>query len=483
MKRLTTIIAIIFILLFIGTTFYVFDIPPLNQKTINKWLNKKDENQNNKTKPKNQNSELPIHNITFQEHINKGDTLTKNGFFDLAIKEYQTANELNPKSIIPLIKIGKIHLQKGNFVKAQLSFEAAITADPENLEAQINLGRTLIAQRKINEARKIFNTFQSENSKIKYYKTLMAILEGDHDTARKLLKETTEPNAEKFRNAYKEFDSFQSGSQSHLKTLLARSFTEAEEFQMAIPLLFEVIKEKSDYRDAWILLGYSYLKTGKAPESIDALEEAKKLDPQKPETLFFLGLSYFNNDELEKASNNLEDSIENGFEPRVQAEQKLAEIYSIQKKYKEAAKKYENVLSLNDSKVEYFVRPIWIYLNHLNKPDKAYILARKAVEKHPNSAMSHNLLGWVNLEKNKDEIAKNNLITALKINPNLDAAHLNLGRIYDTEKKYNLAKEHYQKAYELGKGSSISKMAAEKFKQIANKQSTENKNFKVSTLE
>ncbi len=483
MKKIITILAFLFIIAFVSTTLYVFDVPPFEQEKIDQLLRGKEPektpNPKNTDTPKTPTPPKPTSdNRNFNELITKGDTLKENGFYDLAIKEYQTAQSMEPSNITPLIKISEIHLQSNNLEKAEEILKQALETDSTSLPAKLNLGRTLIAQRKIDEGRELFLNINAEDSQVKYYQGMIKILDGAHPEARQFFQDAINLNtdlkisekAQKFLSAYQEFDSFQSGTDSHLNTLLGRAFTEVDEYQMAIPLLFEVIKIQNDYRDAWILLGYSYLKTQQYPEAVDALIEAEKIDPQKPETHFFLGLTYFNQDKLDLAANHLEKAKENGFQPEIQVEQKLAEIYTIQEKFDEAASNYENIISLNDKDINLFVQPIWIYLNKLNQPEKALSLAKKALNSHSQNAMSHNLMAWVQIESEDYIPAKAQLMIALELNPEFDAAHLNLGRIYEAQNNFSKAKQHYQKAYELGKGNSISELASEKYSIVAAKE-------------
>ena len=99
-----------------------------------------------------------------------------------------------------------------------------------------------------------------------------------------------------------------------------------DEYISAIPHLFSIINEKSNYRDAWIVLGYSYLRGGKLNEAIDALIKARDLDAEKAETMFYLGISYFANNEIEKAIYYLQKAQSLKFKNKDLLDLKLAEV-------------------------------------------------------------------------------------------------------------------------------------------------------------
>lgn len=251
---------------------------------------------------------------------------------------------------------------------------------------------------------------------------------------------------------------------------------------MAMPILFEVLKEQKDYRDAWIILGYAYLQTDKIHDAIYAFETAKTLDPQKPETLYFLGLAHFAQNDLAQAIPLIEQALQNGFEPSVQANQKLAEIYLLNKQFDKAAEKYEKIIEVNDSDVNSYIRPVWLYIDKLKNPQRAIALAQRAVEAHGTSAMSHNLLGWAYAANNQFEEGKTSLQKALEINPDLDAAYLNLGWIYEKKGSYNLAISNYQKANELGGQSAAANLAHERYNKLIEAKQDLTETFKADIV-
>jgi tetratricopeptide (TPR) repeat protein len=297
---------------------------------------------------------------------------------------------------------------------------------------------------------------------------------GENDQAQNMLNESVKlggneeytKKANNFLAAYNEYKFNVESPSLHLKVLLARSFNQCGEYEMAIPLLFEVTKEKLDYRDAWILLGYAYIQTGKYQDAAESLERAKILDNQKPETLFYLGLTYYNLNNFQLAEENLLKAKEFGFEPKILVDQKLAEVYLELKKYPESAASYEKVLSLNSQDVNYYIRPIWIYLEKLHQPEKALALAKKAAKEHPNEAMAQNLMGWTLIYNNDLKLAESHLKLAQALNPALDATYLNFGILYEKKNETEKALAFYRKAHTLGQGSGVAVSAATRYNQI-----------------
>lgn len=430
---------------------------------------------------------------SYDEYMGRGKLLEEKGYLTLAIAEFEAAAKSAPEKAEPLIQIGRMHIKENDYLKAKISFEQALKIKPNDTAIKVYLARTLLSMRKQDEARKILSSVQNPSQESKYYQAIVEIYFGDYEKAKKYLNDSLAiggsnditQKTKNFLAAFDEFNFSKGGQQSHLKTLLARSYNQTGEYETAIPLLFQVIKEKKDYRDAWIMLGYAYLNIEKYEEAIEALQEAKKLDAQKPETLFFLGLAYYGVNDLKKAAENLELSKKNGFEPKVQINQKLAEIYLQMKSYKEAADNYETVLALNNQDINYFIKPVWIYLERLNQPVKAVALAQKAMFTHPNEAMSFNLLGWSKIGENRLDEAEDLLKKALEMDPQLAAAYLNFGYLYEKRAQLDLAINSYKKAYSMGNGTSISSAAADRYNQLVTKISNTAgaaENFKASLL-
>ncbi len=412
--------------------------------------------------------------LTFIQHMQKGDDYAKKNMSTLAINEYIAANQLDPENKETYLKIGRLLLDEKNFTKAQEIYQQLLMKDKDNQEANIYLVKTYIMLRNIEKAHELLGTLPDSQAK-RYYMGLLAAHFGQYDTAKTELNTAAAmtngspdliSRAKIVLSAFEEFGINQSSQTIYLKTLLAKSFNQVGEYTLSIPLLFNVVKEKKDYRDAWILLGYAYLNTDDKKNAIDALEEAKKLDKNKPETLFFLGLSYSANNQKDLAANNIEDAIAKGFEPKIQAQQKLAEIYLELKDYEKAAFLYNAVVALNDSDINYFIRPMWLYMEKVNQPEKALLLAKQAIAKHPDSGMAYNLVGWAELGLNDYEQAKAYLGKAIELDPSLAAAYLNLGKLYEKLTNADVAKEYYRTAFRLGEGSSVGNSAAELYNRL-----------------
>ncbi len=440
-------------------------------------------------------------NKTYSEYMEEGNLFLENSEASSAIQSFTSASILNPNSSDPLIALGEAYLKANNPAYAELAFLKAQDIDNTSIKIRIGIARSYLNQRNIEKAKNLVWELSTTDPLVKYYTAIILILYKDFEGSKNLFKElvaenekesnkdadetplpTIDPkivkNSKIFITAYETFEVFTEGEQLHLQTLLAKALTDVGEFESAIPLLYDVINEKNNYRDAWIVLGYAYLNTDKILDSIDAFTQAKALDEEKPETLFFLGLAYFANNDIDNAIIYIEKADKNGFEPKDQINLKLGDLYLLKEKYSDSSKKYEEVISENTKNIGVFIRIVWLNIDKLDDPKKALKYAYKALENYPQEAMSLNLVGWSLTALNNFEEAKKYLAKALSIDPDFDAATLNLGWFYEKQGLNTLAKEYYKKAYILGHGNSITALAAIKFNKII-EQETQNAYYQV----
>ncbi|OGJ42255.1 hypothetical protein A3I58_00415 [Candidatus Peregrinibacteria bacterium RIFCSPLOWO2_02_FULL_39_10] len=402
--------------------------------------------------------------------------------------------EESPKTFAEYIAKGNTYFSEGYYEDAEKNYEKAAglnTNSEESLKAQLGIVKAKINSRNIKDAKEILWTISDDSAETKYYKAIISILAKENEEAKKYFKEIVEAEkdketeektefaqkSQKFLDTFDIFSYYKEGDPLFLQLLLAKSLTETEENGAAIPLLFDILNQKNNYHDAWIVLGYAFLNTNKAKEAVDALEQAKDLNPDNPQSLFYLGLAYFADGKTKEAIHYLEEADEKGYEPKEHINLKLGDLYTLNTDFKKAAERYESVLAENQNNIDVFVRSVWLNLEKTNNPQKALKLAKLALENHQGNPMSYNLVGWTYIALNDYEKAQENLSQALSINKNFDAAWLNLGWMYEKQGKTSLAKASYKKAYGLGKGGSIGNLAAIRFSKLTKQ---ELKNFSVN---
>lgn len=411
---------------------------------------------------------------SYTQFLSKGDALADENFFDAAAIQYRAAIDLNPELPHGYNRLGEARYAQASYTQAEEAYKKAIELQTDEISAHIGLGKTYLRLKQFEAAQNHFNSIEEESSLVLYYRGILAAFHGEYDISKnhldQVIAKADDPTLNQYTlnylSAFREEELAQDSHPAFLKTLLGRSFTETGENDLAIALLYDVLRDEEDYRDAWIILGYAYLSEEKFSDARDALFNAIELDPTKPESRYFLGLSYFGLEDYSSAVTQIKLALESGFEPQIQAHQKLGDAAVLAEDYQEAANAYESVLVLNASDIELFIRPIWINLDHLNAPKRALEIANEAIRNHPNHAMSYNLLGWTQLKNNQIQEANESLQLALTLDPNLAAAHFNLGQWHEANEDILAAKESYKKAYDLEPNGAIGGPAADAYNRL-----------------
>lgn len=414
--------------------------------------------------------------LSYTEYIKKGDELALLGEFDQAVTQYLKANRIEPLRVEAFLRIGNTYLHKGSAELAKENFLRAIQLAPEQTKPRIALAYYYIYEKNFNAADKILETVEHQQEAL-YMRAMIATLGNRHTEAKKLFEEAAEldpqnPRTEHIKdilNAYRSFEFTTDVSDLYLDMLLAKEYNQAEQYTFALEKALNVIREKPNYRDAWLIAGHTYLNLGKFREAHIAISRALSYDTEKPEILFLLALAYQGLEDFDAAIENYISALRKGYPNTTQLAERLAEAYSAKEDYENAIKHYETVIANGDKEAGYYVRPVWIYIEKLKQPKKALDLAGKAFKKFPEEATAYNLIGWSSIENGSLESAKRYLEKAIEIDPELDAAYMNLGYYFEKKGEIKKAKELYKKAERLAQenhNTSIANLAGQRYDKI-----------------
>jgi tetratricopeptide (TPR) repeat protein len=366
-------------------------------------------------------------------HLRRGDLLALHGEWAGAQEEYERSVDADG-GLIALRKLAQAQLQRRDTAGVretirELRRNGARSEDLLLLESIVALrtGELL-------EARRILDA--AEDSPQKHYVlALLGIVQGDHTSAQEHLEATArgwEPvlraSARTLQGAYQEFGLFPEGQNIHLVTLLARALAQVLECELALPLLVQVTQLKEDYRDAWIVQGYCELTTDRPQQALASLEQAYQLDPQKPEIQYFLARAYAALGNPQNAITFLEYALQNGFEPQAEVRRLLAEQA---REFGDAAlalEQYGHLLEQERPTFDAFEGFVAVSIG-LGRTDDALVRAQQAVERFPEDAVAHDLLGWALASAGQTDAARAALQRALELDPFLQSAKDRLGTL------------------------------------------------------
>jgi len=283
-------------------------------------------------------------------------------------------------------------------------------------------------------AKKMLETAKESPQK-HYGLVLLSIVEGDHIRAQEelnLVASGWEPvlrsYAKTLQAAYDEFALFPESPDIHLITLLSRALAQVQECELALPLLVQVTGKKDDYRDAWIVQGYCELTTERFNQALASLEQAYTIDPQKPETQYFLGRTYAALDDPVNAITFFEYSVVNGFQPESEVRHYIAAEALKSENGQLALEQYAILTRDENATLDIFETLVETSIA-LEQFEEAYVSAGEAVERWPDKGKAYELLGIAALALDADEEALEAFQKAVELDPFLVTAKEKLAEL------------------------------------------------------
>ena len=346
-------------------------------------------------------------------------------------------------------------IKKAESVLGLLSFRGVPESSLDSLR-----GLMLIRKGELAEARQIFmqNPGHAEHS---FGLLVTSILEGDHEGSEgyiEFLLENRDPlivhSAQTIKGAYDEFALFEEGKDEHLKTLLARALGQIGQWPAASVLLSEVTADEPHYRDAHILLGYSYFMMGESENALSAFEDAHSIDPEKAETQYFLGRMH------ERLGSELEAmtffgyALQNGFTPKRSVRERLAALAVDRGSFEEAIGQFMAVVDEGEADAKIYRELITLILDHKKDTDLARDLAMQAQKEiGDSSAEVLDLIGWTAFLMGDVDEAAGYLMAATSQDPTLASAWYHNGLLAEQVGDRSSALASFRRAYEESMGS------------------------------
>ena len=226
--------------------------------------------------------------LTFNKLSNKEPEFDPNSLIGNNSEEIETEEENIQNNTSELNQAISL-INEGKTTEAREILINELQKSPNSVQIQIEIGRTYLYENKIEQAKDVFWQMDKNIAAVQMYRSIVLFFYQQFDDSRDELSQTAHPS---LYNAFETFDYYQESENSYLKALYSKALIQVDEHQAALFILSELIQNNPNYRDAWIMLGYCYLKIGLMDDAIHALEKAYNLDPEKAEALYYLGVAY-----------------------------------------------------------------------------------------------------------------------------------------------------------------------------------------------
>jgi tetratricopeptide (TPR) repeat protein len=416
--------------------------------------------------------EQPTENLTFDDYLREAERQYELGYFTLAANNYAAAIELNQNNKDIWLELIESYIALRDYNAAEQSLQAARKVFGNEPDLILLQGQIYLRQSQFDAAANEFALLENDRPEKFYYLGLLAAYKGEYESAQERLNIAT--NSTKVGNlaqvvlgSFTEFASYPEAQEPQLRLILASNFNKTRNHELAIQVAKEVRKNYPQYRDAWLILGHSYLYLERPGFAKEALSQAMEIDPTHPQVAYFLAIAESELGNIESAITIIEKALINGFTPKADAILKLGDFHLANKSYKKAAQKYEEALQLANNSAEDFIPPVMLYINYLKDYQKAITIAKWSVNSYPNSAISHNLVGWAEVYNGNLKQAKTALDRAKKIDPNYQPIYLNYGKMYQANQELEKAQAMYLEAHSLDPNSETGIEAAKLFNRLS----------------
>lgn len=209
---------------------------------------------------------------TVAYHYNLAKILRKQGKYDQAIQELNTALELEPKNIISHILLAQVYQDKADYLKSIEVLEKALLIDSLNIDIYLDLDYSLRNQKEYKRSIELLNKaislflYKEDNKKLAqiydglgqayFYNNEFNLAEDSYSKAISLDLRFVDPH-------------INLGLLYQKKGLLDKAITQ---YQTGLTINPENAVGHNN-------LGYTYALQGKIPEAIKQFEEALKIDP------------------------------------------------------------------------------------------------------------------------------------------------------------------------------------------------------------
>lgn len=366
--------------------------------------------------------------------LRQGEIFERRGQWQQAEEKYALSVE-SGGGAPALRKLIGLQLQRREYDKAREAIAKLKKEDSESPDVMLLSGILELESGKPEAAQRLFAR-ELELPQSQYGLALLAISQLKHDDAKAALTKAAQGNDPGVRglanillSAYNEFALFPDGQDIHLKTLLARALAQVNRCETALPLVTAVTATQDKYRDAWIVKGFCEFTTERTRDALASLERAYSIDPQKPETQYFLARAHEALGDPQNAVTFLQYAIENGFEPVKDARELLVG-YALELGKTELALEQQKMLSAAaDADLATVAKYVDLALSLPSHNEDALAAAKAAVKKWPDDPAAITLLGRALAAMGKVDEAGQKFNEALRIDPKYGAARQELDKL------------------------------------------------------
>lgn len=367
-----------------------------------------------------------------------------------AVGAYQKAFELAPENLNVERSLAQALLTAGKTDEALKHFKSITAADPEDAGSYLRIAEIERGQGHYNQAMNALEkakSLSSDSLEVKYNEALLDDSLGKYDEAAAILKDLVDQT----RKADGNYSKAEKNNRTIFLDRLAHVYREQNQTALAVGAYQEMVAMGGDSAER----GYqgqvdTYRQAGEFSQATAVAEQAAKAMPKDQSIQLMLAGQLADTGQA-KQGIALAKSQLNGTSSDRDVEMSLAQIYTQQRRWKDASESLDKAeaLAKNQQQKMYvdFLR------GALAEQQKQYDIAEKQFRKvlavDPDSAMTLNYLGYMFAEQGvKLQDALSLVQRAVKLDPDNGAYLDSLGWVYFKMGQYTLSEVNLRKAAE-----------------------------------
>ncbi len=238
----------------------------------------------------------------YQDQLKTGLEFVQDHNFRLAISHFVQANKIDSTQALPFLLSAESYLQLDKPELAKKNIYAASFKKNYGLYGKIIELQYYIYNRENQKAVELLKSLPNNYAEVQFWHAIYALNTQDIKTAKEIfenlsISKTNNPyynSAKSFSYNLQLFYSFKDSPMNFLQTLTAKNLLNENHTVAARLLNYTSLKQNPAFRDAWLSLGYSFVKVREYKKALQTLEKTRKLDPYNADTHLYLGITYYN---------------------------------------------------------------------------------------------------------------------------------------------------------------------------------------------
>ncbi|MFI5096182.1 MAG: tetratricopeptide repeat protein, partial [Candidatus Acidiferrales bacterium] len=373
-----------------------------------------------------------------------------------ALQAFQQALKLAPNSTGTRNNLGNLYVAEEKLALAETEFRKVLRLEPGNRDGNYNLGLVLLAKNLPVEAIAHFQRVRPLDNATRFNLTRAYFRAGKTAEGLKLATELSAENKndvqlhftlgvllasqKQYRGAQLELEQADALQPEAVEILynLGQDYLRTGDTAKAELVLNRALKLKPDSPETLYVLAQVYQQQNRSLDALDTLVRAHKLAPQNTDIIFLLARVSMTQNYFEDAIPLLESGLKIAPQ-RADLHAALGESYFMSGKEEKAIEEFKSLVALDPSARSYAF--LGLSYRHLGRFDEAKKYFEAGLKQDPHDASCLYNMGYIEERQGNHARAEVLLQEALRSNPDLSEAMLELANLRIENKRFQEAAE------------------------------------------